>query len=393
MSESKGRIPLLDVLRGFAIMGTLGTNIWMFAHLGNVDYLFTYAHNEWWASIDVLIRYIVLFFVNGKLLGLLTILFGAGLALQYDKALRTNKRWPWPYLVTAGFLMLEGFLNYTLVMEYDILMSYALTAVLVAWIVKGGERAVKVGMWFAGSIHLMLIALLFLYSLGLYVNGGSLASDGAQMTEVIYRSGTWLEQLEFRLQYFAFFRTEAILVLPLNTFLFLVGFRLMRAGAFHPDERGRLIRRRMLRIGLGLGIPLNLLLFVPGGLFDFPLRYLFAPILSIGYIAVLARLSERFDRLAIWPMLGRVGKMALSCYVLQNLLASVVFYGWGLGLGGTTGSAGTVAAWLLICAMLVIFAKLWLGVFKLGPMEAVRKSVVGLIDREKKKQDPNSLST
>ncbi|TYP79156.1 DUF418 domain-containing protein [Paenibacillus methanolicus] len=393
MKESKGRIPLLDVLRGFAIMGTLGTNIWMFAHLGNVDYLFTYAHNEWWASFDVLIRYIALFFVNGKLLGLLTILFGAGLALQYDKAQRLRTRWPGPYLLTALFLMLEGFLHYAFVMEYDILMSYALTAILVAWIVKGGARAIKISMWTAGIVHGLLMALLFLSSLSLYVNGDSLAADGALMTDAVYRSGTWLEQIQFRLANFLLFRREAILVLPLNIVLFLAGFRLMRAGAFHPDEKGRLIRRRMLRLGLGLGIPLNLLMFVPGGLFDFPLRYVFAPILSIGYIAVLARLSERFGRWAIWPMLGRVGKMALSCYILQNLLASVVFYGWGFGLGGALHSAGTVAAWLAICVILVVFAKIWLHVFKIGPMEAVRKSVVGLLDRKEKKRDSNSIST
>lgn len=31
---SEKRIRLLDILRGFAVLGTLGTNIWIFAHLG-----------------------------------------------------------------------------------------------------------------------------------------------------------------------------------------------------------------------------------------------------------------------------------------------------------------------------------------------------------------------
>jgi len=31
------RIRLLDILRGFAILGTLGTNIWIFSHSGDLN--------------------------------------------------------------------------------------------------------------------------------------------------------------------------------------------------------------------------------------------------------------------------------------------------------------------------------------------------------------------
>lgn len=74
------------------------------------------------------------------------------------------------------------------------------------------------------------------------------------------------------------------------------------------------------------------------------MRYLFAPILSIGYIEVVALLVEqgRFSWFA--GRLAEVGRMALSCYVLQNVLASVVFYGWDFGLTGKVGAADTLAA-------------------------------------------------
>lgn len=35
------RIALIDILRGNAILGTLGTNIWIFAHLGDLKYITT----------------------------------------------------------------------------------------------------------------------------------------------------------------------------------------------------------------------------------------------------------------------------------------------------------------------------------------------------------------
>jgi uncharacterized protein len=63
--------------------------------------------------------------------------------------------------------------------------------------------------------------------------------------------------------------------------------------------------------------------------------------------------------------------MALSCYVLQNVLASAAFYGWGLVLTGKTGPPGTLAVWFEIRATLILFSHLWLERFSSGPFEAV----------------------
>ncbi|NMO95063.1 DUF418 domain-containing protein [Paenibacillus lemnae] len=392
-TQTSERIRLLDILRGFAILGTLGTNIWLFAHLGNIDYLFTYTHNEWWASVDTLIRYIVLFLVNGKLLGMLTLLFGVGLEIQYRRARLRNKRWPGPYLWTALFLMLEGLLHYTLVLEYDILMSYALTSIIVAWIVSRGDRFIRRSMWITGSIHGIFVLLLFMATMITYFMGGSMSIGNAAFSETVYSSGTWLEQVMFRISNFGFFRTEAVFVLPLNIFLFLAGIRLMRAGAFAPDQRGREIRRRMLKVGLGAGIPLNLLLFVPGGLFDFPLRYLFAPVMTLGYIALIALMTERFSQWGLWSMLERIGKMALSCYVLQNVLASILFYSWGFSLGGSTSSLATVTVWLSICLFLILFSTVWFNIFKQGPLEAARKFFIRRMTDKGRHHDSKTVSS
>ncbi|WP_409193364.1 DUF418 domain-containing protein, partial [Clostridium perfringens] len=130
------RIRLLDILRGFAILGTLGTNIWIFAHAGDLSYITTFDHSGWWGANDLL-RMIVLFLVNGKLLGLLTIMFGVGLEMKYRQAKRKGKPWPGVYLWAVMFLVLEGLLHFILVMEYDILMSYGITALISSFIVKG----------------------------------------------------------------------------------------------------------------------------------------------------------------------------------------------------------------------------------------------------------------
>lgn len=102
MEERIGRIRLLDILRGFAVLGTLGTNIWIFAHLGDLSYITTYHFSGWWNADDFL-RMAVLFLVNGKFLGLLTIMFGVGLELKYRQALRKGNTWPGVYIWTSTF--------------------------------------------------------------------------------------------------------------------------------------------------------------------------------------------------------------------------------------------------------------------------------------------------
>jgi uncharacterized protein len=68
-----------------------------------------------------------------------------------------------------------------------------------------------------------------------------------------------------------------------------------------------------------------------------------------------------------------VGRTALSCYVLQNLLATAVCYGWGLGLAARFDGLRpwwVPAAWAAISVTLAGLATLWLRRFDRGPLEA-----------------------
>jgi uncharacterized protein len=376
MEQRKDRIRLLDILRGFAILGTLGTNIWIFAHAGDLRYITTFDQSGWWGA-DELLRMVVLFLVNGKLLGLLTIMFGVGLEMKYRQAKRKGKPWPGVYLWAVLFLILEGLLHFILVMEYDILMSYGVTAIIAAFIVRGGDRLIARTMNVIGSVFVIAILALA----GLMLASGAKVSLGSfHDVAVLYQEGTWMEQVGYRLANFLPLRMEAILVIPTNVFLFLLGVRFMRAGVFSPDENGKRLRKRLFKLGIYVGVPLNLLIFVPGGAFDLPVRYLFAPLMSMGYIAIMARMIQYAKWEWLWSRLENVGKMSLSCYVLQNIIASAVFYGWGLGLAGKLNSAAIIAVWLLISALQLGVASLWLRGFKLGPMETVRKQAVGLFE-------------
>ncbi|MBH5319511.1 DUF418 domain-containing protein [Paenibacillus sp. GSMTC-2017] len=381
MKGNSSRLRLLDILRGFAVMGTLGTNIWIFAHMGDINEMFSSNGIQWWESIQQFIKVFVLFLINGKMLGLLTIMFGVGLEMKYQQTLRKGNTWPGIYIWTSIILMTEGLIHFIIVMEYDILMSYGVTAIIVAFIIRGGDRAIKRTMKIVGGLHGAVMLLLLSFGVYLAVTGGQLTLGDMKESILLYKEGSWLQQVQYRLDNFIFLRSEAIFVIPMNIFLFLLGVRLMRSGYFSPDADGRQKRKKLLNLGLGIGIPLNLLIFIPGGGFDLPMRYLFAPILALGYIGLIAKLVESSEKLSLWNRFEQVGKMSLSSYVIQNVLCSVIFYGWGVGIGGHLNPLTIIAVWLLLCCFQMMFAFIWLKRFRFGPMESARRFTSNLFSR------------
>ncbi|MGP3931140.1 DUF418 domain-containing protein [Nonomuraea sp. KM88] len=353
----KGRIDALDVLRGVAIMGTLGTNIWIFtAPGGPLDMLQLGGGGS---AVETFVR----FLSNGKFLGLLTLLFGIGLELQYRSAVRKGLAWPGRYLWRSALLLAEGTLHYILIFEFDVLMGYAVTAVIVAYLVGRSERAITGWMIGMGTLHAAL-AVLATVALQAPATGGG--------TSPVYTEGSWLDQVGLRLEYAAIFRIELIFIVPMGVVLFLLGARLLRAGLF--EDRGARLRRRLIAVGLGAGVPLNLATSFAGPGWFVADRYLLAPLVSLGLLGLITTivLGLRGAPGVVRRGLTNVGRTALSGYVFQNLLAGALCYGWGLGLASRLDAYRpwwVPVAWAAICLLIMVLSSSWLRRFRRGPLE------------------------
>jgi uncharacterized protein len=142
----------------------------------------------------------------------------------------------------------------------------------------------------------------------------------------IYTDGSWLDQVGQRLEWFPLYRAEAVFILPLSVATFLVGSQLMGAGLF--EQRGRALRRRMMAVGLGIALPIDLAIGSLGG--------------AAGLLGAAACLVEvRRSPGAMRRRLADVGRTALSCYVLRNIICSALCYGWGFGLAAGMGDLRT----------------------------------------------------
>lgn len=361
------RILSLDVLRGIAILGTLATNIWIFTH---PEGLIGYIESNFGA--DGALGFAEKFLQQisqGKFLGLLTIMFGIGLAIQRASALRAGRAWPGPYLWRAALLFLDGMLHYLLVVEFDILMGYAVTGAVVAYVLATGERSHRAWMWTAAAIHVSLLSLLTLAMLAV----GDQRSEPPVMNFNPYADGTWWQLVELRIRYVVLFRLEPAFVFFMSVALFLAGARLYARGVL--DERGGALRRRLVALGLGVALPLDFLIGMGGGdagwIFA---RYGTAPLVSFGILALVAEFYVRRRRIgALGRRMAEIGRIALSGYVLQNIIASVICYGWGFGLAARLSAdarvPATVAVFLLVGGLVALFAHLWLRRFRRGPLE------------------------
>jgi len=361
------RIASLDVLRGVAILGTLATNIWIFTDpAGFLGYLLEDTASTTpagWAAVEAVLQQLS----QGKFLGLLTLMFGIGLEIQRRSALRAGRRWPGRYPVRAALLFLDGVLHYLLVVEFDVLMGYAVTGAVVAYLLATSERAQRTWMVAAAGVHVVLLGL---------GTAALTAAPAPPAPGVVgpnpYADGSWWDLVLLRVDNAVLFRIEPVFIQALSVALFLLGARLLRAGALAPE--GAALRRRLLVVG-AVALPVDLALGVFGGTAGTVLaRYGTAPLVALGLLALVVEVVDRRERLgALGRRLAEVGRMALSGYVLQNVVASALCYGWGLGLASRLDPAvrvpATVALYLAVVAVVVTFAHLWLRRFARGPVE------------------------
>ncbi|MDX3069308.1 DUF418 domain-containing protein [Streptomyces sp. ND04-05B] len=384
--QASRRVQSLDVLRGVAIIGTLLTNIWIFAIGSGGDPVYLLGKSE--EFLGPLSNAVS----NGKFLGLLSILFGVGMAIQFESAVRNGLRWPWRYEWRSLLLLADGFVHFALVMQFDILMGYALVGMVIAPLLLLRTRWLVVATVVAGALHLALEFNRMMagrsaggrggdddWAQGF--GGGSLggAFGGAWDGDV---PTTYFAEVADRMENFWALREEAFIIAPpLSAFLFLCGVLLWRAGLFSGDARAHAMSRRFAVGGLTIGGTLTAWEYLPlpgKDIIGALSRYTVAPIVAFGYLGlILILLRRRGGSGFLSRRLADVGRTALSCYMLQNVVAIVAFSQWGLDLG-PFGPLGTVLSWAAISALLMLGAWWWLRHFRQGPFELVWRWAVDI---------------
>jgi len=387
------RQPALDVLRGAALLGILLVNVGLMAGPRFVLTAFGEAPDA--TGLERVVGGLIGWLVAGKFISSFSILFGLGAAVIAARALARGRA---PRRVLArryGLLVLIGLAHAVLLFPGDVLLMYGLTGLVLLLFLRLGDRAL--GIWTVSLIGVMTVGVT-----ALLVSEVVLAADGlddggftadvlaaATAGEAAYRAGEYGGVIVWNALQSLVIQTDAILGLPWTLGLFLIGVLAHRRGyaldpAAHRDALVR-IARRAIPVGLVLNVPFLFTgplgsLLVAGDDPSFVLvagvgiaTMLGAPVLAVGYLAGLAVIViDRGAERGLRRRLAALGRIALTGYLLQSILAVAAFL--GLRLYGRTELLGEVilgelAFVAVVWTVLLTFAPWWTARFRYGPCE------------------------
>jgi uncharacterized membrane protein YeiB len=141
--QTNERIEILDVIRGFALIGIFLMNIEFF-NRSTQEVGEGLAHGltgiDWWAS------FFVQYFITGKFWTMFSMLFGMGFAVMLTRAQDKGSEFLKPYLRRVAALAVFGILHNILLWPGDILLSYAATASMLLLILFAPAWAYVLGM-------------------------------------------------------------------------------------------------------------------------------------------------------------------------------------------------------------------------------------------------------
>jgi len=385
------RIPVVDALRGFALLGILLVNLLFFS--GPADLVFGQSLSKVaspWTYLGLLT------FLQGKFYGIFSFLFGLGFAVQMDRfearGEHPGRRFRRRLLVLLGFGLLHGLL----VWMGDILAMYALIGLLLPAFRRCRPRTLLI--W-AGCL-LLGQALVFLAVSG--ITAMAFATAPEQMAKAMdqqaqasalkatrslaaYGSGPYGQLFHFRARELAFNYGATLAVAPHILAMFLLGLWTWRQGlaqGLAQDlERQRPFLRKVLGWGLGLGLPGSLayaFLFshglsgsgLPKAMLGFSIYFVASPALSLGYMAAFALLFMGPGR-RVLALLPEMGRMSLTHYLGQSLVMTTVFYFYGLGLFGKVALPWALLMGLGLWILQVLLSRVWLVRHAQGPMESL----------------------
>lgn len=366
------RIQILDILRGFAVFGILAVNIVGFAGPVFWPGYIPPAAQPWY---DTLAARLVQFFAEAKFYTIFSFLFGLGFSVQLGRAAAKGKDICSFYPRRLGILFAIGILHAILLWTGDILRLYAL---LGCALLAFRNRSNQALLAWAGLLMGLSFALLVVF------NGqtGSETSgipgfDFPAMARAAYGSPSYLDVILF--QVFASLVTLVFMALtqgPSVMALFLLGLLAGRLQVFEQLSLHRRLAWQVLWGGALIGLAANSALVFAHVSWQKSLGLtLGAPALAAAYIAGLALLSLRPRGARLLAPLAQVGRMALSNYVLQSLVCSLLFYGFGLGWYEQVGPAGLLGLTFLIYLLQIPLSALWLSRFQFGPLEWLWRSL------------------
>lgn len=426
------RVAAMDTLRGVAVLGILLMNILGFAlpFQASFDPTAGGGHtgrNLWiWAVNTALFE--------GKMRAIFSMLFGAGMLVLTS---RLEQRGLAAEAADVYYRRLLWLLAFGLVHAYfiwwgDILVFYAVLGLFLFPLRRLSGRALVIAgvtLLAIGAGRSLIAAVEFKATRDAARAADAAAASGQALTDGQKSAQTaWTERLKssrpspeelakeiaaYRGSYLDAFRQRAGFLAGAQAqwlyhyFVFdiggmmLVGIGLLKLGVLNARLSFGAFALIAL-FGYGSGLPLAALAVshdITTG-FD-PLTMAFGAVLhavarlpvALGHVAVVMLACKSGVARWLTSALAAVGQTAFSCYILQSLICTTIFYGYGLGLFARLERYQLYMIVAAVWLTLLVASPLWLARFRFGPLEWAWRSLTYVHRQPMRLPQPDIVST
>jgi uncharacterized protein len=407
------RLVSLDTLRGVAVMGILVMNVYAFAMP-----LAAYSNPMIMGGADALnvgTWFFTHLFFDQKFMSIFAMLYGAGMVLMMNRVETRGAEFAPVFYRRSAWLIVIGLLHAYFIWFGDILFHYALMGMVIFLLRKAAPRTL-----ITIACVVLPVTLLINFGSSFYLEAlqsdvteierqqadGAVLDDEQQQrldeweevravfapneediaTEVAAYRGTYIDALTHRAPFVAFIQVNLTLAFVMWRVggLMLLGMALMKLGVLSGERSSRFYRTLVLA-GYGTGLPLVILsaVLLEAHEFDplFVARYGGIPnyfgsiLVALGHIGAVVLVVKSGALEALVDRFAAVGRLALSNYLVQSLVMTSLFYGYGLGLYAEVPrilQQGFVAA---LIGLQLLISPWWLAHFRFGPAEWLWRSL------------------
>ena len=388
--SSSERIISLDILRGFAIMGILIMNIQSFSIVG-AAYLNPTAYgdftgiNKWtWLLSHV--------FADNKFMTIFSMLFGAGIVLMSNKIEEAGLKPAALHYRRIFWLLVIGLVHSYLFWFGDILTAYAMCGLIVFLF-----RKLKAGwLFFFGLLTLSVGIGLYLFfgmtieywpKENLDMSLGFWAPPAEDITaELNAYQGSFRDVFHKRFSTSVFMQTMVFLI---NISwhaggLMLIGMALYKWGILSGAKSKKFYIAGLI-VGMGIGFSLVLYgikqNFDHNWSFEYSMyigsqyNYIGSIFISFAYISLIMLVLRSGILKWCQGTLSMIGRTALSNYLLQTLICTTIFYGYGFGIYGKIERWQMIPIVILVWLLQILLTRLWMRKHRFGPVEWIWRSL------------------
>jgi uncharacterized protein len=368
--SKNSRIHVVDVLRGFALLGVLIANI-PFDHEINMG-----------QEINDPLNWLYDLFINRKFITLFSILFGFGFYIQMKRTQEKGGNFATYFVIRMGILFLIGTIHCFFLWNGDILMSYALGGVLLLFIKN----------WSTKKLVTLAIILSVVMTGILFIGNNALGWQNHSYDFILILQhpivNTYTEYLKINFQtaQWTNFISDMPVTLTFTVGNMIIGFILGKVNFFVRPKKLQKLTNRLLLIGFFPGLVCSYLFhLVNTGALDLSIELIWLPFLviagmihqTLAYIALFVKLWDKVIFRKIVGFFKYVGRTALSNYIAQSIFyLLVIFHAVNQnGLYGKLTRGETYILALIFFMFQSLLSFFWLKKHTQGPIEQYWKKM------------------